>query len=211
MRLAQESNAPIPRTFDDLDAALRSHHAFPGRDLIGFYARRNPFVGARYVNSGRSRAGLATFFLRDFGDADKAAPRVLAQLEKQFRVIAHGRVSGENRQAIVSMVRGGNWRDPARAMLAEPSHWFVCWDENPIVPKGRARRKYPNLDNQRIAEFKLRVREEAAQLAGDPTRLLHASDNSDEAIEHVHAIGLGEHPEVSRIFAQLGQDKDRTA
>jgi hypothetical protein len=203
VRAARDAGFPEPKTFDDLEEALRANHAFPGRDLIGFYARGNPFVRARYVNCGRSRAGLATFFLRNFGDADKVAPRILAQLEKQFRIIAHGPVNGENRQAIVGMVRGGNWLDPARAMLAEPSHWFVCWDENPIVPKGRARRKYPNLDNQRVAEFKLRVREEAAQLAGDPTRLLHASDNTDEAIEHVHAIGIAGDPQVSAVIARL--------
>ena len=203
VRAARDAGFPEPKAFDDLDTALRSHHVFPGRDLIGFYARGNPFVGARYVNSGRSRAGLATFFVRDFGDAERAAPRVLAQLKEQFRIIAHGPVNGENRQAIVSKIRGGNWLDPARAMLAEPSHWFVCWDERPILPKGRARRKYPNLDNQRVAEFKLRVREEAALLTGDPTRLLHASDNSDEAIEHVHAIGIAGDPQVSAAIARL--------
>lgn len=203
VRAARDAGFREPKTFDDLDGMLRANHAFPGRDLIGFYARGNPFVGARYVNSNRSRAGLATFFLRDFGDAEQAAPRILAQLEKQFRIIAHGPVNVDNRQAIVSMVRGGNWRDPARAMMAEPSHWFVCWDENPIVPQGRARRKYPNLDNQRVAEFKLRIREEAAQLAGDPTRLLHASDNTDEAIEHVHAIGIGSDPAVSSALARV--------
>lgn len=200
---ARDAGFPEPRTFDDLDAALRTHQAFPGRDLIGFYARGNPFVGARYVNNGRSRAGLATFFLRDFGDADKTAAPLLEQLQEQFRVIAHGRVNGDNRNAIVGKVRGGNWLDPARAMLAEPAYWFVCWDENPIVPKGRALKKYPNLDNQRVVEFKLRVREEAAQLAGDPTRLLHASDNSDEAIEHVQAIGIAGDPQVTAAIAQL--------
>jgi len=211
VRMAHDAAFPTPRTFADLDGALREHQAFPGRDLIGFYSPRNPFVAARYVNSGRTRAGLATFFLRDFGDGARAAPRVLAQLEKQFRVLAHGPVNGENRAAIVSMIRGGNWRDPARNMMAEPIYWFVCWDEHPVVPKGRPRRKYPNLDNQRIVDFKHRIREEAAELAGDPTRLLHASDNTDEAIEHVHAIGVAGDREVSEILARARQGSNCAA
>jgi len=60
-------------------------------------------------------------------------------------------------------------------------------DERPVTPRGRSRRKYPNLDNQRIVEFKLRIRHVVAALAGAPTRLLHASDNTDEAVVEIMA------------------------
>lgn len=216
-RLAQESGLPVPRTFSDLDEVLRAHRAFPGRDLIGFYARRNPFVETRYVKSERKPAGLATFFVRDFGDGAHSTQWVLEQLEKQFTVLAHGSLNDENRSSVINMVRGGNWHDPARDMMAEPAYWFVCWDERPLTPTGRPRRKYPNLDNQHVAEFKHRIRAEAGKIVGDPTRLLHASDNTDEAIEHIDAIGIREHPDVFTIVSRLehasrgGSEKQRLA
>jgi hypothetical protein len=203
MRLAREASLPAPRTFDDLDQALREHHAFPARDLMGFYARGNPFVLARYIKNGRARAGLATFFLRDFGDGERDVGAILSELQREFCVVAHGPVDAENRPAVLKLVRGGNWQDPARNMMAEPVHWFVCWDEDPVSPRGRPRRKYPNLDNQRVAEFKHRMRERAGEHVGQPTRLLHASDNSNEAIEHIHAIGVAEDPRVAEVLARL--------
>jgi hypothetical protein len=203
MRLASDAGISCPHTFADLDSDLRRHGAFPGRDLIGFYARDNAFVAARYINNGRAQAGLATFFLRDFGEDAQAVKRVSGHLEEQFRILAHGPVSCENRAAIVRMVRGGNWQDPARKILANPVYWFVCWDQQPMAPSGRPRRKYPNLDNQRIVDVKHRVRKEAAELVGCSTRLLHASDNTDEAIEHIQAIGVAGHPEVSKAISRL--------
>jgi hypothetical protein len=203
IRLADEAGFSKSRTFDDIERDLRDNRAFPGKDLIGFYARRNPFIAARYVKREHAGAGLATFFVRDFGDGREAAERVSDQLAQEFRILAQGPITDDNRASIVASVRGGNWQDPARSVRAEPVHWFVCWDAHPITPTGRARRKYPHLDNQRVAEFKLRVRDEAAELAGDPTRLLHASDNSDEAIEHIHAIGVASHPAVAETIARL--------
>lgn len=202
MRAAAAAGYPEPRTFDDLDEALRDNQAFPGKDLIGFYARDNPFVADRYVKRERAQPGLAVFFLRDFGGGTEAAKAVSDRLGKEFRIVAEGPVTSENRGPIISRVRGGNWQDPARRMLAEPVYWFVCWDERPITPTGRPRRKYPQLDNQRVAEFKHRIRKEAAEIAGDATRLLHASDNTDEAIEHVHAIGVAAFPDVSELIAR---------
>lgn len=203
VRLASDAGFPTPNTFTDLDLHLREHDAFPGRDLIGFYARGNPFVADRYVNRGRAQAGLATFFVRDFGDGVEPVRRVSAQLEKHFRILAHGPVNSENCAPIVSLVRGGNWHDPARKVFAVPIYWFVCLDEHPVLPTGRPRRKYPNLDNQRIADFKHHIRKQAAERTGEPTRLLHASDNTDEAIEHVQAIGASGHPDVSLAMGCL--------
>lgn len=203
IELAGQANMPVPHTFDDLDQVLRVNEAFPGKDLMGFYARRNPFVAGRYVNRRRLRAGLATFFVRDFfGQGGMLVPTVGESLRQHYVVLADGSVDAENRGTILSKVRGGNWHDESTKQVAEPIHWFVCFDACPTTPAGRLRRKYPNLDNEMTALVKHRIRENGKAISG-VARIIHASDNSDEALEHVEAIGVANCPAVAELVANL--------
>src|SRR5690606_29189002 len=127
---------------------------FPSKDLIGFYARRNPFVARRYLGRKFLRPGLATFFVRDFGYHELLIETVREALEKEYCLLAEGPIDTQTQRSIIHKARGGNWRDETSKQLAEPIYWFLCFDEHPIAPTGRLRRKYPNLDNERTARIK---------------------------------------------------------
>ncbi len=201
LRLASEAGFPQPRSFDDLDTALKENDAFPGRDLIGFYARRNKFVAGRYLYRHRVKPGLVVFYVRDFGHGSKPVPEVANVLRNEYEVVAEGPVTPENREVILEKIRGGNWFDNPQNGYGEPVHWFACWDSQPKAPVGKLRRKYPHLDNAKIAVTKQHLRQSAC---GNGSRIVHTSDNSDEALEHLRAIGVIGHPDVARTIAQLG-------
>lgn len=200
VELAAAAGFPAPASFDDLDQVLRANGAFPGKDLIGFYARRNPFVAKRYLHRGRAKAGLSVFFVRDFGSGASPVPDIAHVLRKEYSVLAEGPVTDVNRGAILERIRGGNWRDMPGTAFGEPVYWFVCWDDAPRTPKGKMRRKYPHLDNEKTALIKLAMRE-ALGGSGRANRIVHASDNSDEALEHLSVLGLADDARVRSLLA----------
>jgi hypothetical protein len=201
IRLASDAGFPEPKSFDDLDAALRENDACPGKDLIGFYARRNKFVAGRYLYRHRVKPGLVVFFVRDFGQGSKPVPEVANVLRSEYEVVAEGPVTPTNREIILEKIRGGNWRDNPQNGYGEPVHWFACWDSQPNRPAGKLRRRYPHLDNAKIVSTKHHLRQSAC---GNGSRIVHTSDNSDEALEHLKAIGVMGHPNVVRAISQLG-------
>lgn len=205
--LAAAAGFPTPASFDDLDQVLRENGAFPGKDLIGFYARRNGFVAKRYLHRGRAKAGLAVFFVRDFGNGAGPVPAIADVLRKEYKVLAEGPVTDASRSVILERIRGGNWRDMPGTTFGEPVYWFVCWDEAPRTPKGKMRRKYPHLDNEKTALIKLAMRE-ALGGSGRANRIVHASDNSDEALEHLSVLGLASD---ARVVELLGTAPDRAS
>jgi hypothetical protein len=180
---------------------LRENDAFPGKDLIGFYARRNKFVAGRYLYRHRVKPGLVVFFVRDFGQGSKPVPEVANVLRSEYEVVAEGPVTPTNREIILEKIRGGNWRDNPQNGYGEPVHWFACWDSQPKRPAGKLRRRYPHLDNAKIVSTKHHLRQSAC---GNGSRIVHTSDNSDEALEHLKAIGVMGHPNVVRAISQLG-------
>lgn len=197
--LARAAGFIEPRSFDDLDIVLRENGAFPGKDLIGFYARHNKFVAKRYLHRNKVRPGLAVFFVRDFGYGTRPVAKVADMLRREYEILAEGPVTAENRDDVLEKVRGGNWRDTPNSFSGEPVHWFACWDRKPKPPKGKMSRKYPHLDNERTALVKLHLRETEGG-RGRAGRIVHASDNSDEALEHLRILGLERHPAVRAIL-----------
>ena len=141
---ATAAGFPEPQTFNDLDRALRDNDVFPGRDLLGFYARQNPFVTARYLTGKATNPGLATFFVRNFGLDHDLVPSIRESLQRDFTIVDEGPIDDENRQRVLSRVRGGNWNDRERGPPAEPSHWFVCLDRDPIAPTGKLKKVPPS-------------------------------------------------------------------
>lgn len=99
------------------------------KDLIVFYARRNPFVTERYLGRENKLAGLSVFFVRDFGEGLAPRPKIEKTLRQHFRVLAQGTVNDGYREVIFARVRRGNWFDKAHNGIAPPVYWFVRWDE----------------------------------------------------------------------------------
>jgi hypothetical protein len=196
-RLAGLAGEAVPQTYSEIEQLLKDAGAFPSLDLIGFYSNKNAFLKKRYFDLAPVKAGLATFFVRDFGGGGSTVPALRERLKQHFEILAEGPVDESNRDRVVRGVRGGNWADhDAPGGRAEPVHWFVCWDPSPKPPSARTRRKHPRVDNENI-RLKDDLRREHGE-GGKDLRVVHSSDNSLEAIDHLEHLGLAEHPEVKR-------------
>lgn len=196
VRLSALAVRPVPKSFDDIEALLKSANAFPSLDLIGFYSRKNAFLKRRYFEGSPLKPGLATFFVRDFGQGLGVLPQVRASLADHFEILAEGPVEGELRDAVLSGVRGGNWSDPqAPQGRAEAIYWLVCWDAAPKTPSRAVRRKHPRLDNEHV-RIKDVIRSELGSGGRKVQPIVHSSDNVHEALDHLTHLGLSEHPAV---------------
>ncbi len=120
-----------------------------------------------------------------------------------FEILAEGPVTEENRADVRRGVRGGNWTDEeAAGGKAEAVYWFVCWDGAPKPPSARTQRKHPRVDNENV-----RIKDDIRSAIGNGVRargLLHSSDNTREALEHLHALGLDADPKLMAFLASKG-------
>lgn len=201
-RLAKCANQPCPRTFDALENLLRSAGVLPSLDMIGFYSNKNAFLKNRYFDAAPMKAGLATFFVRDFGSGLEQVNEVRARLLEHFEILVEGPVNAANHARVICGVRGGNWLDNAApGGLAEPVYWFVCWDPSPRPPCTRTRRKHPRVDNENIRLKDHLRRDLGGSIGNKILRIIHSSDNSLEAVDHLETLGLLDDPEeVRRLY-----------
>jgi hypothetical protein len=205
-RLAAAAGATPPRTFEEMEQQLRAADVMPSLDMIGFYSNKNPFLKQRYFEHAPLKVGLATFFVRDFGNGVATVPELRARLQQTFEILAEGAVDDANHARVLKGVRGGNWVDAAApGGRAEPVYWFVCWDPAPRLPSARTRRKHPRVDNENI-RLKDDLRREFSGSA-QALRLIHSSDNSREALEHLHHLGLEGHAGILHRLAAGGADR----
>lgn len=201
VRLSQLAGRPVPTRFDDIEALLKEAGCFPSLDLIGFYSRKNAFLMRRYFDAAKVKPGLATFFVRDFGQGLAVVPEVRASLMRHFEIVAEGPVTDALRAAVQGGVRGGNWSDPqAPGGRAEAIYWFVCWDGSPKAPSRATRRKHPRLDNEHV-RIKDLIRNDFGAGGRKIAPIVHSSDNVLEAMDHLEHLGLARHPEVSARLA----------
>ena len=195
-RLAELAGEEVPKTYDNIERLLRAAGTLPSLDLIGFYSNKNAFLKKRYFDRAPMKPGLATVFIRDFGKGMDLVPSVRANIQQHFEILAEGPVDESNRERIVQGVRGGNWADAqAPRGYAEPVYWFVCWDKSPRPPSKRTRRKHPRVDNENI-RLKDDMRRDLGTEGKSILRVIHSSDNSLEAIDHLEHLGLQDHPAV---------------
>jgi len=188
-RLAVVAGEPVPASFDDIEAALKKADAWPAIDLMGFYAEKSPFLKHRYFENAALPPGLMTVFVRDFGLGTEPVARIRDLLASRFDIVSEGPVSDDVRDGVLKNVRGGNWSDPtAPGGEARPVYWFICWDKTPKPPLRRTRKKRPRIDNENV-NLKYDIRENVGIKTRKQQRLIHTSDNSTEALEHIHVLG----------------------
>ena len=200
-RLADLAGTAVPRTFDDIENLLRDAGVFPSLDMIGFYSNKNAFLKKRYFQQVPTKAGLATFFVRDFGHGIETVPALRARLIEYFEILEEGPVNEVIYEQVIRGVRGGNWADPhAPGGRAEPVYWFVCWDPSPRPPSARTRRKHPRMDNENI-RLKDDLRRDLGTRDKKILRVIHSSDNSLEALDHLEHLGVKDHPEIAKRLA----------
>ncbi|MFD0915090.1 hypothetical protein ACFQ14_01590 [Pseudahrensia aquimaris] len=201
---ASEALMARPQTISDIEAALKAEGYFPGHDLMAFYARRNPFVKGRYVQADGLKAGLATFLVRDFAMYPQAVENVRVLLDKRFEILKEVDLTAEMQKLAVSEIRGGNWHDKEQNTLALPTHIFVTWDHSVEIPTKRTGRKFPNLDNDRVRAAKQEIRALMPGPGGQPMRVVHSSDNSTEAMEHLEKLDLLGGSALAERLKELG-------
>ena len=191
-RLAKLAGMPPPATFDDIESALKRAEAWPGVDLMGFYAEKNRFLQHRYIDAGGLPPGLMTLFVRDFGAGLKPVASIREIIASKFEILAEGQLPDDARERIVDGVRGGNWSESeAPGGQAYPVYWFVCWDRSPTKPSWKTKRKRPRVDNENT-NLKYEIRERVGVKVRKQQRLIHTSDNTAEALEHVGLLGRAE-------------------
>ncbi|MGE3769637.1 MAG: hypothetical protein AB7G06_01660 [Bdellovibrionales bacterium] len=205
-RLAAAAGQPAPRSITDIENLLKARNVFPEIDTIGFLSTGNRFLQHRYYNkSGDYMPGLTVFLARDFGLEGDITTDIRRQIESAGFSILHERPVDPNTQhAVVHAIRGGNWSDSvAPGGIALPLHAYVAYDAQPLAIKGGDAKRYPRLDNARTL-LKKSVREGYAAQAGvRKVNILHASDNTAEAVGYVAALGVGEIPAVKEILTRL--------
>ncbi len=201
--LSAASGYPFPDSFESIENLLRQEGYFPGRDLIAFYAKNNPFVTRRYLERDTHKPGLSTFFVRRFPDFPDQTLEVEKLLAEHYSIIDQGSISAKTQSRIMSSVRGGNWYDRSQNADAPPVHWFICYDDNPTIPDKKLQKRYPHLDNAKNATLKLKLRAFIKDHRGHPLRFVHASDNTDEALEHIASLGMSDQPKILEIKDQL--------
>lgn len=198
-RLAEAAGLEKPTGFDSIETEMKRADVFPGIDLIGFYSEKNPFLKHRYFDASTRRPGLMTVFVRDFGKGMEPVDGIRGILSETFEILADGAVTDARRAAIVKGVRGGNWSDPeAEGGQAPPVYWFVCWDHHPVAPNARSRKKRPRVDNEHV-NLKYGIREALGEKVRKQQRLIHTSDNTAEALEHLEVIGALDPAVLARI------------
>ena len=96
----------------------------------------------------------------------------------------------------------GPIRTPKAA--AKPVYLFVCVDRNPQKPSRRTKRKHPLVDNEnnRIKEA---IREQAAPERRKALRMIHGSDNTQEAIAHMQSLGCDKEKEIAHQIDTLSK------
>ncbi|MBL4646819.1 MAG: hypothetical protein COA52_07195 [Hyphomicrobiales bacterium] len=200
--LAQQAGQPCPVNIAQLEKRLHESGHFPSRDLIGFYSRNNPFVTQQYLRK-EFKPGLATLFIRDFPEQTTLHEPIKNYLRKHFQVVAEGPITNELGTMVADQIRGGNWFVNQMAGEAPPIYWFVCYDPDPQRVTKKIARNYPTCDNMRIVTSKRHLRSLARDDAGETVRIVHASDNSDDAYENVRILGLEGNENIKRVVAGL--------
>jgi hypothetical protein len=189
-RLSKLADVATPKSYSDIERILKESGVMPSLDLIGFYSRKNPFLKKRYFDCERYRVGLATFFIRDFGQGSEITMKIRACLVQSFEILEEGPINSENAENISREIRGGNWYDAAAPNhIALPIYWFVCWDPSPIKLNRKNRKKHPRMDNEKI-RIKDQLRRDFAGDLYKTLRLVHSSDNTLEALEHIEHLPL---------------------
>ena len=204
VKSVKAAGLPLPASIHDLEKHLKAGGFMPSLDMIGFYSNKNSFLKDRYFGNPSVRMGLVTFFVRDFGQCAELNDMLRLRLSENFEILSEGAVDQFNRDTVIRGVRGGNWIDEAApGNIAEPVYWFVCWDPNPVAPSAKTRRKHPRVDNENIRLKDQLRRDLGRNGAIRSLRVIHSSDNSMEAIDHIHLLGLEAHPQIAARLTML--------
>lgn len=177
--LSVKLGIPVDLSFSGVRNLFVENHLSIPLDLLGFISSRNLSLVSYLKENTILKPGLISFFLRDFGqDLESSRNALKKSLCTGFELIVELDLKDISQEQL-SQIRGGNWLvgkgDFAEAM---PVYWFLVFDRSPSKPSSKQLRRVPLLDN-RNSLIKDSLRADSGGL-----RLIHSSDNSDEAYSH---------------------------
>lgn len=194
-RLADNAGIPMPQSLPALVDDLREEDWLPPMDTISVHAKHNDWLQEHFFSRDSDfGAGLSVLIVRDFAASDKMLTEIKEMLEAAgFSVLDTMPLLGARKERAMLQIRGGNWTSLATGPdMGLPAFAIVASDGQPRPVRGRRdKRRYPRVDNERVL-VKNRIREHFRKsLLLKTCNLIHASDNTLEALEYLEVL---DHP-----------------
>ncbi len=203
-RLAAEAGFPGTNQLSSLIEQLEQQDWLPPRDTISVHAKHNAWIQNYFFSAGTNyRPGLSVFMVREYGAQDDRLSKICQFIsDAGYGDLQQIELSPEMQRSASHDIRGGNWTSLGTGPeMGEPRIAIVAQDPDPRPLKGRRlKKKYPRLDNKRVL-VKHDIREYFMQLESVPTcNLIHASDNTDEAIDYLKIVGCSQLPALREKY-----------
>lgn len=203
-RLAEIAGLSRPQTLSALVDYLRDENWLPPTDSISVHAKYNTWL-REYFFSRRNDfdPGLSVFIVREFAASNEMMAEVQKMLEAGgFSILDSIALNGAQKERVTLQIRGGNWTSLQTGPdMGPPAIAIVALDDKPRPVRGkRNKRRYPRVDNQHVL-VKTRIRDHFRKLLGlESCNLLHASDNTLEALEYLEVLN---YPDLVQLRAQF--------
>jgi len=191
IKLSLDGSSEIPKTICDLEDHLKSQKVFPMMDTISFLSIGNDFLKERYLKHQPDISfALSVFIVRDFGvTAEEFTQMIEIVSSTGYKLLASILLSKAQIKNVEKYVRGGNWNDDKGLNgYAGPRYLILAIDNDPKKPARKTLRRYPLIDNERLL-VKRNIRKWFGNKRGlGAVNVIHASDNSYEAMEYLGLI-----------------------
>lgn len=203
-RLANNARIPKPQTLSALVESLRDEDWLPPTDTISVHAKYNNWLRDYFFSSKSDfDSGLSVFIVRDFAASVAMQAEIKKMLEASgFSILDVMHLQGAQKERAALQIRGGNWTSLATGpLMGLPAFAIVASDRQPRPVRGRRnKRRYPRVDNERVL-VKNQMRDHFRKSLGLKTcNLIHASDNTQEALEYLEVL---DHPQLELLRMQF--------
>ncbi|SEG05972.1 hypothetical protein SAMN04487953_11239 [Billgrantia desiderata] len=182
---------PIRLDLESLDGLLGEAGWAPLSDTVEKLSAVNPWLKLRLQVSTQDVApGLAVYLIRERGLERLDGLREVL-VRNGFDVLHEAPISGEQRDEVADLIRGGNWgRGPYPTSGGLPAYLLVTHDVYPDLSPSKASGASELVDNARVFTVKEQMRRLVNR--GQPTSQhcnpVHSSDNAMQAVEYLGIV-----------------------
>jgi hypothetical protein len=195
-QLAEREGINCELSLEGLDDLLAAQGWRPSHDALARLMRYNPWIQARFFKDpprGPEWArGLSVFLIRRVAVERNAVEQLVQLIERSgFEILLVKRLAPDESQNAEATIRGGNWRaGPWPVSGGPPAVAVVALDLCPRPVPEDLKAKHPLLDNGRVYETKLRVRDAFNESlpAKERCNCAHSSDNAWHAVEYLAVV-----------------------
>lgn len=212
-QLAEREGIDCELTLEGLDDLLAAQGWRPSHDALARLMRYNSWIQARFFKDpprGPEWArGLSVFLIRRVAVERNAVEQLVQLIERSgFEILLVKPLAPDESQKAEATIRGGNWRaGPWPVSGGPPAVAVVALDLCPRPVPDDLQAKHPLLDNGRVYETKLRVRDAFNESlpAKDRCNCAHSSDNAWHAVEYLAVAA----PEAIEPLRQRAEARTR--